>query len=88
MNAIMQQLINHKINSLTTSELLSLASENQIPVTTEQAQKVIAILKSETIDVGNQNQIHRILGRLQTEVDDHVSSVIQQLLQQFSHYLF
>ncbi|MCM3712858.1 DUF2624 domain-containing protein [Halalkalibacter oceani] len=87
MNVIMQQLVNNKVNSLTPSELLQLAKQYQIPLTSEQADKVIAVLRSEDIDVANQAQVSRMIHRLQTEVDSHVSGVIQQLLQQFSHYL-
>ncbi len=47
MNAIMQQLVNHKVNSLTKDELLQLARQYQITLTTDQAQKVITILRSE-----------------------------------------
>ncbi|MFC0558068.1 DUF2624 family protein [Halalkalibacter alkalisediminis] len=87
MNAFMQQIVNNKVNSLTTKELLDLATQYNIQLSTQQAQQVIAILRTEQIDVGNQAQVERIIHRLQTEVDEYVSSVIQQLLQQFSQYL-
>ncbi|WP_332690976.1 DUF2624 family protein [Halalkalibacter lacteus] len=87
MNAIMQQLINNKINSLTTTELLDLASQHNINISSNQAEKVISILHSEKIDVANKAQIERMIQRLQNEVDPYVSSVVQQLLHQFSQYL-
>ncbi|MFC0473496.1 DUF2624 family protein [Halalkalibacter kiskunsagensis] len=87
MNAIIQQLINNKVNSLTTNELLDLANQYNIKISSAQAEKVISILRSEKIDVTNKAQIERLIQRLQTEVDPHVSSVVQQLLQQFSQYL-
>ena len=70
----MQQLVNHKVNSLTTSDLLQLAQQHQIPVTQQQAEHVLHIVHSEKINVANTEQIHRILHRLQTEVDPHVAS--------------
>ena len=87
MNMFMQQLVNNKVNSLTAKELLDLAAQYNIQLSSEQANQVIAILRSEQIDVANQTQVERIIHRLQTEADEYVSSVIQQLLQQFSHYL-
>jgi hypothetical protein len=87
MNAIMQQLVNNKINSLTVKELLDLATQYNIQLSYQQAEKVITILRTEQIDVANQAQVHRIIHRLQTEVDPYVSSVIQQLFKQFSQYL-
>ncbi len=87
MNAIIQQLVNQKVNALSANELLELATQHNVSLTMEQAQKVISILRSEVIDVANQQQLNRMIHRLQTEVDSHVSSTVQQLLQQFSHYL-
>ena len=87
MNAIIQQLVNQKINSLTQSDLIQLAKQYQISLSQDQAVKVISILRSETIDVSNQAQVNRLIHRLQTEVDQHVGNVVKQLLQQFGHYL-
>ncbi|WP_227934954.1 DUF2624 family protein [Alkalihalobacillus deserti] len=87
MNVFMQQLVNNKVNSLTSKELLDLAAQYNIQLSPQQAKEVIAILRSEQIDVSNQAQVEKIIHRLQTEVDEYVSSVIQQLLQQFSQYL-
>ena len=87
MNAFMQQLVNHKINSLTKDELLQLARQHQITLNPDQAQKVITILRSEDINIANQEQVNRILHRLQTNIDPHVSSVVNQLLKQYGSYL-
>ncbi|KGA95919.1 hypothetical protein AJ85_15695 [Alkalihalobacillus alcalophilus ATCC 27647 = CGMCC 1.3604] len=87
MNPIMQQLVNHKVNSLSSTELLQLSEQYQIPLNEQQANKVIQILRTEKINVANTEQIHRILNRLQTEVDPYVSNVVQQLMQQFNQYL-
>ncbi len=87
MNEWMLQMINQKINSLSARELLELASQHQIPLTMQQAQKVIAVLRSETINIADKRQVERMIYRLKTEVDPHVSRVIEQLLQQYGHLL-
>ncbi|WP_413380156.1 DUF2624 family protein [Alkalihalobacillus sp. 1P02AB] len=87
MNPIMQQLINHKVNSLSSTELLQLSQQYQIPLNEQQANQVIQIIRSEKINVANTEQIHRILNRLQTEIDPYVANVVQQLMQQFNQYL-
>ncbi|TSB46738.1 DUF2624 family protein [Alkalicoccobacillus porphyridii] len=87
MNMFMQQIINQKINSITAVELIKQAEKNQIKLSESQAQKVVSILKTEKIDVGNAEQVERILAKLQTETDSHVAGTIQQLLQQYSHLL-
>ncbi|OLS35769.1 hypothetical protein BTR22_15040 [Alkalihalophilus pseudofirmus] len=87
MNSIMQQLVNQKVNSLTAGELMQLSSQYQNPLTKEQAEGVINVLREEQIDVGNADQVNKIIQKLQTEVDPHVSSIVTQLLQQFGHFL-
>ncbi|ERN54780.1 DUF2624 domain-containing protein [Alkalihalophilus marmarensis] len=87
MNSIMQQLVNQKVNSLTAGELMQLSSQYQIPLTKDQAEGVINVLREEQIDVGNADQVNKIIQKLQTEVDPHVSSIVTQLLQQFGHFL-
>lgn len=87
LNPFFLQIANQKINSLTKEELLSLAYQYNIYLNDSQAQKVIAILRSETIDIANKEQVDRILYRLQTEIDSYVASVIQQLLKQYAPLL-
>ncbi|MDE5413923.1 DUF2624 domain-containing protein [Alkalihalobacterium chitinilyticum] len=87
LNPFFQQMINHKINSLTTKELVALSHQHQMPITAEQASKVIQVIQSEPIDVGNRTQVERMIKRLQTEVDPNVSKVISQLLNQYGHLL-
>ncbi|MCM2677827.1 DUF2624 family protein [Alkalicoccobacillus plakortidis] len=87
MNVFIQQLINQKINSITAPELIKQAEKNQIQISSSQAQQVVSILKTEKIDVGNAEQVERLLQKLQTETDSHVASTIQYLLQQYSHLL-
>ncbi|GAE30699.1 DUF2624 domain-containing protein [Halalkalibacter hemicellulosilyticus] len=83
MNSIMQQLVNQKVNSITSPELVQLAKQYNVALSKSQADKVISILRSEHINVADQAQLERLLHRLQTEVDPYVTSVIQQLLKQF-----
>ncbi|WP_078552801.1 DUF2624 family protein [Bacillus alkalicellulosilyticus] len=87
MNPVIIQMVNMKVNSLTKQELLGLAQQHNISLTPDQATQVMTVLKSENIDVTNQQQVQRIISRLKNEVDPHVSNVVSQLLQQYGHYL-
>lgn len=87
MNAFILQMVNQKVNNLTKDELLSLSRQHQMPINEAQAEKVISILRSEKIDVGNAAQCERLVERLQTEVDSHVSGLIKQLLDQYAPML-
>ncbi|BAB05106.1 DUF2624 domain-containing protein [Halalkalibacterium halodurans] len=87
MNPFMIQMVNQKLNSLTAPELLQLAKQYGIPLTGNQAKDVIAILRSESVDVGNEAQVKRLIERLQQETDPQLAQTINQLLTQFSHLL-
>lgn len=87
MNPLIQQMVNQKINSLTKEDLLSLSVQYQMPINEKQAEKVINILRSEKINIADEQQCKRILYRLQTEVDPYVSSLITQLLVQYTPIL-
>ena len=87
MNAFILQMVNQKVNNFTKDELLSLSRQHQMPINETQAAKVISILRSEKIDVGNVAQCERLVERLQTEVDSHVSGLIKQLLDQYAPML-
>ena len=87
MNAFIQQMVNQKVNNITKEELLSLSKQHQMPINEAQAEKVIAILRSEKIDVSNVEQCERIVQRLKSEVDSHVSGLIKQLLDQYAPML-
>ncbi|WP_059102562.1 DUF2624 domain-containing protein [Shouchella shacheensis] len=87
MNFIMQQLVNQKINSMTEPEFLQLARQHGYSLSPAQAKKVLSIIHSEKVDVGNRQQVDAIIHRLQTETDAHVAGIVQELLGQFEHLL-
>ncbi|WP_026674684.1 DUF2624 family protein [Alkalihalobacterium bogoriense] len=87
MNPVIVQMINLKVNSLSKEELLSLSQQHNLPITEKQAEQVLNVLRSETINITNKQQVERMIQRLRTEVDPHVSNVVKQLLDQYGHYL-
>lgn len=82
--SLVQQMINYKINHITPTELVRLADDYKIQITKKEAQKVIAILKKEQIDLSNQKQINRILAKVNKEVSPKVMKQIQKLLRHVS----
>lgn len=87
MNPFIIQMINFKINQLTPEELVQLTVQHQVPVTMQQAKKIVDLLKTETIDVSNKQQIERMINKLQQLDDPYLSSVMSSLLNQFGHLL-
>ncbi|GIN08185.1 hypothetical protein J1TS1_23300 [Shouchella clausii] len=87
MNIIMQQLINQKINSITESEFIQLAHKHGYQVTPAQTKAIFKIIKAQRIDIRNRAQIDQILERLRTETDPYIAGVVDELFEQFQHYL-
>ncbi|MED4127906.1 MULTISPECIES: DUF2624 family protein [Shouchella] len=87
MNFIMQQLINQKINSISKEEFLQLAEKQGYPLTSQQADSVLRILRQQTINVGNKKQVEAIINQLTNETDSYVSSTVSQLFQKYNHML-
>lgn len=83
----MQQLANKKINSLTESELISLAQDNGYTLDLMQAKSILRIVHAQKVDVGNKAQIHHIIHRLKTETDPRIAHIVSELFQQYGHYL-
>ncbi|WP_342044903.1 DUF2624 domain-containing protein [Bacillus sp. OTU530] len=46
-----QQIVNKKLNNITTNELLKLSKEYQIPITEDQAQKIVSLIKGKNINI-------------------------------------
>ncbi|MFS0786303.1 DUF2624 family protein [Shouchella sp. 1P09AA] len=87
MNFIMQQLVNQKINSISKEEFMQLAEKQGYPLSSEQADSVLRILRQHTINVGNKKQVESIIYQLTKETDSYVSSTVSQLFQKYSHML-
>ena len=84
MNPFIRKMVNYKLNNLTKEELIKLAGDYQISLTNDQARIILGLMKKETIDVGNENQINRLLKQIRKEVDkathDKVRNLFRSLL--------
>lgn len=79
-NAFIQHMVNHKINTISPEELVQLASSQGIRITKKEAVRVIAILRSEKINIKNTNQINRLLNKIKKEVNPTAMKQVEQLL--------
>ncbi|MFN7251241.1 MAG: DUF2624 family protein [Anaerobacillus sp.] len=87
MNPFILQMVNHKLNTIKKDELIQLAKQYQFKITENQAQKIIAILRSETIDVTNLAQRERILTKIKQQVDANTEKKMNEMLKQYDQYL-
>ncbi len=75
-----QQYINHKINTITPNELVQLANSQGIQISKQEASQVIAIVRSEKIDITNTRQIKRLLAKIKREVNPRAMKQTEKLL--------
>lgn len=75
-----QQFINHKINTITPNELVRLAYSQGIHISKQEASQVIAIVRSEKIDITNTKQIKRLLAKIKREVNPRAMKQTEKLL--------
>lgn len=87
MNALVLQMVNHKLNTIKKDELIQLAKQYNFKITETQAKKIISILRSETIDVTNMAQRERILAKIKQHVDAKTEKQMNEMLKQYDHYL-
>ncbi len=80
MNPFIRKMVNYKLNQLKSKEeLIKLAQGYQIFLTTEQARKILSLMKKETIDIGDEDQINRLLKQIGKEVDKATEDKFRKL---------
>lgn len=86
-NKFIQHIINHKINTITPRELVQLASSQGIQISKKEASQVIAIVRSEKINIANPKQINRLLAKIKQEVNPTAMKQTEKLLATFYNKL-
>jgi hypothetical protein len=85
-NPFLQQMVNHKIRTLTPNELISYAQTQNIQVTPTEAKKIIEILHQEKkIDIYNNRQHNDIIQKVEKSVSPKLAKKADELLKQFSN---
>lgn len=80
LNSFIKQAINHKINTITSAELIELGLKYKIIITKQEAAMIVKILRRETVDITNDMQRKRILKQIWLEVGPDIQVKIQRLL--------
>lgn len=83
MNPFVQQMINHKINTLTPRQLYQLANQYNVSVSMTQARQITAILHRQPVNIADEMQRKRILNQIAHEVDPGVARKIKTMLESF-----
>lgn len=82
MNPLIRKIVNYKLNQLKSKEeLIKLAQGYQISLTNEEAGKILSLMKKETIDIGDENQINRLLKQVGKEINKDTEKKLRKLFQ-------
>ncbi|MCK6257731.1 DUF2624 domain-containing protein [Fictibacillus sp. WQ 8-8] len=83
MNPFMVHMVNSKLNQLTAQELVQLAGQYQFPVSMQEANKVIGILRRYNINITNAAQRAEIIEAIAAEVSREKANYIQYLINNY-----
>lgn len=86
MNPFIEQFINQKLKSMTVDELIKYGEMYNISFSTNEAAKLIEILKSEkNISITNDEQHKQIIKKIGKEINPTIAKKANELLKQFKH---
>lgn len=88
MNPFIQQIVNQKVNTITSQELKKYAAHYNINLNDEDANKILSILREEKkIDIYNSSQHQKVIKKISQRIGPTLAKKTNDLLQQFSNML-
>ena len=82
---LIKQLVNKKLNHISTKELLKYSKEYDVPITTAQADQIVGLMKGKNINIyDNDERLARLKQLAQVTspaTAQQVNTLFQQLLQ-------
>ena len=76
-----QQIVNKKLNNITTNELLKLSKEYQIPITEDQAQKIVSLIKGKNINIYSHIERIELIKQIAKVTSPSTAQQVNTLLQ-------
>ena len=86
MNPIIRNMVNQKIRSLTTKELIRFGREQKISLTVSQANEILTVLHTVPFDIGNKKRVLKINNELK-KMDPSLYKKGRKLLKPYETYL-
>jgi hypothetical protein len=78
-----QKIINHKLNSITTEELMNYAKEYNIHLTNDQAKKIVKVMRGKRIDIFDTEQRKQLLLQIGKITNTDVAKQVNELFIKF-----
>jgi hypothetical protein len=81
---IFENIINHKVNTITTDELLKYAAQFQVNITREQAKKIAEYLRSEKVNIFNDSARATLIREIAKIAGPETAKEVNKLFIQFT----
>jgi len=79
----MKQVINLKMNTLTSQELLRLGNKYQLYLSSQQADKIVELIKERKINVFNSLERSQLLQKITESTNSHIAQQIEYIFSKF-----
>jgi len=79
----MKQVINLKMNTLTPQELLRLGNKYQLTLSSQQAKKIVDIIKERKINVFNSSERGQLLQKITESTNSDIAQQIEYIFSNF-----
>ncbi|MFO1443443.1 DUF2624 domain-containing protein [Bacillus sp. Bva_UNVM-123] len=81
---IFENIINHKINTITADELLKYGGQFQISISKQEAQKIAEYLRGKSINIFNSSERTKIIREIAKIAGPETAKEINRLFIQFT----
>lgn len=81
--SIFENIVNHKINTITAEELLKYANQFQVPLSYSQAKQISTYLRGKNINIFSDSERHHLLREISKLTGPATAQAVNQLFLQF-----
>lgn len=81
---IFENIINHKVNSITEDELLKYAKQFQVSINRQQARKIVDNVRGKNINIFNEAERTKLVKEIAKIAGPETAREVNKLLLQFS----
>lgn len=82
--SIFQNIINHKLNTMTADELLQYADQYQISLSRKEASQIANYIKGKKVNIFNDGERSQLIRELAKITNIHTAKEVNKLLSSFA----
>ncbi|MFP7733153.1 DUF2624 domain-containing protein [Priestia aryabhattai] len=79
---IVQQIVNKKVNNITPKELLKYSKQYNIPLTDQQAQTLVSVIRQQPVNIYNLEERRNLIKQIAQVTDRETAKRVNELFQQ------